>query len=251
MADGSRQTRRSARILPSAICRLLGVFVALEAGSPCVTGPLAAQDRLLTLHDVSPDLARLIGGTELDFVAKAKIGYGVTGKSQYDQFFRESAVSYGGMTVGRGLTDDATIKLKGYARNKAAVAELDAQIKEITGGAPPEQWTTEQSLAVLQAAKEKDRLSEEENAYILATSARVAVTVPVVHASVSASRSLLGQVDGLVSGAPSAFGMLRAAGVVRNVQRSADRIRVIPTEGTSLLESLTVLSRGLSMLSGQ
>jgi hypothetical protein len=39
--------------------------------------------------------------------------------------------------------------------------------------------------------------------------------------------------------------------VVRNVQRSADRIRVIPGEGTSLLESLTVLSRGLSMLSGQ
>ena len=246
MADGSRRACRSAPVLPSAICCLLSLFVGLG-----LAGPLAAQDRLLTLHDVSPDLARLVGGTELDFVAKAKIGYGVTGKSQYDQFFRESAVSYGGMTVGRGLTDDATIKLKGYARNKAAVAELDAQIKEITGGAPPEQWTTEQSLAVLQAAKEKDRLSEEEYAYILATSARVAVTIPVVHASVSASRTLLGQVDGLVSGAPSAFGMLRAAGVVRNVQRSADRIRVIPTEGTSLLESLTVLSRGLSMLSGQ
>lgn len=214
-------------------------------------GPLIAQDRQLTLHDVSPDLARLIGGTELDFVAKAKIGYGVTGKSDYDQFFRESAVSYGGMTVGRGLTDDATMKLKGYARNKAAVAELEAQIKEITGGAPPEQWTTEQSLAVLQAAKEKDRLSEEENAYVLATSARVAATIPVVHASIASSQDLLGRVSGLISGAPSAFGALRAPGVVRNLQRSSDRIKVIPTEGTGLIESLTVLSRGLSMLSGQ
>jgi hypothetical protein len=222
------------------------VFVAL-----CLAGPAAAQDRLLTLHDVSPDLGRLIGGTELDFVAKAKIGYGVTGRGEYDQFFRESAIAYGGMTVGRGLTDDATIKLKGYARNKAAIAELDAQIKEITGGAPPEQWTTEQSLAVLQAAKEKDRLSDEENAYVLATSARVAATIPVVHASIASSQNLLGQTDGLVRGAPSAFGVLRAAGVVRNLNRSAGRIRVIPTEGTSLVESLTVLSRGLSMLSGQ
>ena len=228
--------------------RLLAV---LWSGAVCVAAPALAQDRLLTLHDVSPDLARLIGGTELDFVAKAKIGYGVTGKGEYDRFFRESAVSYGGMTVGRGLTDDATIKLKGYARNKAAVAELDAQIKEITGGAPPEQWTTEQALAVLQAAKEKDRLSDEENAYILATSVRVAATIPVVHASVSASHGLLGQVNGLVSGAPSAFGALRAAGVVRNVNRSADRVRTIPTQGTGLIESLTVLSRGLSMLSGQ
>jgi hypothetical protein len=171
--------------------------------------------------------------------------------AEYDQFFRESAIAYGGMTVGRGLTDDATIKLKGYARNKAAIAELDAQIKEITGGAPPEQWTTEQSLAVLQAAKEKDRLSDEENAYVLATSARVAATIPVVHASIASSRTLLEQTDGLVRGAPSAFGVLRAAGVVRNLNRSAARIRVIPTEGTSLIESLTVLSRGLSMLSAK
>jgi hypothetical protein len=57
---------------------------------------VAAQDRLLTLQDVSADLGRLIGGTELDFVAKAKIGYGVTGRGEYDQFFRESAIAYGG-----------------------------------------------------------------------------------------------------------------------------------------------------------
>lgn len=251
MADGRWQRHGGVGILPSARCQLRCVLAALWFGAVCVGGPLAAQDRLLTLHDVSADLDRLIGGTELDFVAKAKIGYGVTGRSQYDQFFRESAVSYGGMTVGRGLTDDATIKLKGYARNKAAIAELEAQIQEITGGAPPEQWTTEQSLAVLQAAKEKDRLSEEENAYMLATSARVAATLPVVHASVAASRDLLGQVNGLIGGAPSAFGVMRAPGVVSNLNRSADRIRRIPTEGTSLIESLTVLSRGLSMLSGQ
>lgn len=225
---------------------LLLLFGALAA-----TGSLRAQDRVLTLHDVSPDLARLIGGTELDFVAKARIAYGVTGRPNYDRFFRESAVSYGGMTVGRGLTDDATIKLKGYARTKMAIAELEDQILEITGGKPPEEWTTEESIAVLQAAKEKDRLSDEENQYVLASSARVAATIPVVHASVAASQQLIGDVSGLVSGAPSAFGMLRGAAVARNVQRSGDRLKTVPTEGAGLVESLTVLSRGLSMLSGQ
>ncbi len=229
-----------ARILPA-----MAVWLTLLGGTA------AAQERRLTMQDVSPELARLIGGGPLDFVAKENITYGVTGRSQYDQFFRESAVSYGGMTIGRGLTDDATIKLKGYARSKMAIAELEEQIQEITGGKPPEEWTTEESFAVLQAAKEKDRLTEEENQYVVSTAAHIAATIPVVHASVTSSQELLGQVSGLVSGAPSAFGMMRSAGVARNVQRSGDRLKTIPTEGTGLIESLTVLSRGLSMLSGQ
>lgn len=225
-------------------------FATLLAGV-LLAVPARAQDRLLTMSDVSPELARLIGGTQLDFVAKEKIRYGVTGKANYDQFFRESAVSYGGMTIGRGLTDDATIKLKGYARSKVAVAELEAQITEITGGKPPEEWTTEESIAVLQAAKEKDRLTEEENRYILSTTAHVAATIPVVHASITSSNELMGQVAGLVSGAPGAFGFMRGPGVARNVQRSGDRLKTVPTEGAGLVEALTVLSRGLSMLSGQ
>lgn len=216
-----------------------------------LAGAAPAQERRLTMQDVSPELARLIGGGPLDFVAKENITYGVTGRGQYDRFFRESAVSYGGMTIGRGLTDDATIKLKGYARSKMAIAELEEQITEITGGKPPEEWTTDESFAVLQAAKEKDRLSEEENQYVLSTTAHVAATIPVVHASVTSSHELLGQVSGLVSGAPSAFGIMRSAGVVRNVQRSGDRLKTIPGEGAGLIEALTVLSRGLSMLSGQ
>lgn len=224
---------------------LIGVL-----GAALAAAPAGAQERQLTMQDVSPELARLIGGTELDFVARENIRYGVTGKANYDQFFRESAVSYGGMTIGRGLTDDATIKLKGYARTKMAIAELETQIAEITGGKPSDEWTTEESIAVLQAAKEKDHLSEEENRYFLSTAAHVAATIPVVQASVASSHELLGQVTGLVSGAPSAFGLMRGPGVARNVRRSGDRLKTVPTEGAGLVESLTVLSRGLSMLSG-
>ena len=56
-------------MLPSAVCHLLSL---VWLGALGAAGPLAGQDRLLTLHDVSPDLARLIGGTELDFVASSE-----------------------------------------------------------------------------------------------------------------------------------------------------------------------------------
>jgi hypothetical protein len=174
---------------------------------------VAAQDRLLTLHDVSPDLARLIGGTELDFVAKAKIGYGVTGKSQYDQFFRESAVSYGGMTVGRGLTYDATIKLK-VRPQQGRRRRARRPDQEITGRAA---GAVDHRAVARRAAGGEEGPAERGGERVHpATSARVAVTIPWCTPPCPPRRAA-GQVDGLVSGAPSAFGMLRAAGMVRNV----------------------------------
>ncbi len=209
---------------------------------------LHAQDRMLTLADVSTTLADLIGGTELDFVMAAEIMYGVTRNRTYDDFFRDSAIAYGGMVIGQGLVDDATENLKGYARDKAAIAELEAQIQEITGGADPEEWTTEQSLAVLKTAEAQDQLSDEERAYMIKTAANIVATIPVVEASVSSSADLVEQVPDLVKGARGAFGIRRAGGVVRNVQRSGDRISEIPSRGAGLIESLIVLREGLSLV---
>ena len=214
------------------------------------TTPAFAQDRVLTLNDVSPALGRLIGGTPLDFVAQEEIKYGVTGTSEYDEFFKSSAIAYGGFLVGRGLVDDATIKLKGYARSKAAVTELEEEIAELTSGADTSDWTTEQSLAVLAAAEKKDQISDEERTYMVSTAANIAATIPLVEGAVSASADLIEQAPGLGSGARSAFGLRGAGGVTRNVQRSADRIKDIPTEGPALVEALLVLSRGLAMVGG-
>lgn len=210
---------------------------------------LSAQgERLLTLVDVSPDLARLLGNTPLDFVAAARITYGYTGQSNYDEFFRNSAISYGGFHVGQRLTDNATLNLKKYARSKAAVASLQEEITALTQGADTSQWTTEQSLAVLQAAKKKDQLSAEERNYMLTMAINLAATIPVVEASASSSTQLAGTAPGLVSGARSAFGLVKAGGVARSVRQSADRISTIPTTAPRLVESMTVLTRGLAML---
>ena len=214
--------------------------------------PAAAQgERVLTLADISSDLNRLVGGTPLDFVAAAGITYGVTGKPSYDDFFRNSAVSYGGFMIGQKLSDNATTNLKRYARSKMAVAELQSEIQEITQGADTSEWTTEQSFAVLAAAKKKDQLSGEEQQYLVVTAANIAATIPVVRASIASSTQLTGDAPGLASGARDAFGMMKAPGIARNVRQSGNRVKSIPTEGPELVESLTVLSQGLSMIVGQ
>jgi hypothetical protein len=232
--------------MPSLVRRAVAATLVLAlAGSLSVH---AQGERLLTLADVSPELARLLGNTPLDFVAAARITYGHTGQSSYDEFFLNSAVSYGGFHVGQRLTDNATINLKKYARSKAAVASLQEEITALTQGADTSQWTTEQSLAVLQAAKKKDQLTAEERNYMLTMAVNLAATIPVVEASASSSTQLTGSAPGLVSNARSAFGLLKAAGVARSVRQSADRIATIPTQAPKLVESMTILTRGLAML---
>jgi hypothetical protein len=213
------------------------------------TASAFGQDRILTMHDVNSDLGRLIGNTPLDFVREAEIAYGHLGNSSYDDFFRSSAIAYGGMVVGQGLTEDATLNVKAYARSKVAVAALQDQIMELTEGADTASWTVEQSFAILRAAEMEDELSGEERSYLASTAVNIVALIPVIEASVSSSADLMGQTSGLVSGARSAFGMRRAGGVARNVGRSGDRISDVPTEGASLLEQLVVLTNGFAMLS--
>lgn len=222
------------------------IFLVLAA----IATPALSQDRILTLHDVSPALSELIADTPLDFVAKEKIKYGVTGKAQYDEFHRSSAIAYGGFVIGQGLADDATMNLKKYARSKAAVAELQEEIAALTAGADTSEWTIEQSLAVLQAAEKKDQLSDEERAYMVKTATRLGASMIVVKSAITASTELTRQAPGLVKGARSAFGLRKAGGAAKNVRRSADRVKAIPTDGPRLVESLVVLSKGLGMVSG-
>ena len=209
------------------------------------------NQRLLTIYDVSAALAGLVANSPFDFVARSRISYGITGVSAYDQFFRNSAVTYGGFVFGRTLFDEATTTLKRFARSKAAVSSMREEIREITQDADTSQWTTEQSLAVLRAAKKRDELSSDERFYFLATSALVAATLPVLRASVTAAPQLARSAPPLVRGAPSAFDIFQAASVAGSVNRSAKQIHAIPREGATLLESFVVLSRGLEALASE
>lgn len=232
---------------------LVRLLVAAAAAVALAAAPdtAAAQKRkqLVTLRDVSVQLAELAADSPFDYLAVSKISYGVTGTYSYDDFFRRSAVTYGGFHFGRRLVDAATVQLKKYARSKAAVSALQEEIQELTQGADTSEWTLDQSIAVLAAAKQRDQLSQEETIYFLAMSGLVAATVPVVRASVETAPQLMQTGRALVRRAPDEFPLFEAPQVALSVNRSAQQLAAVPREGATLVEALVVLSRGLQLLS--
>lgn len=233
----------------SPLLRLLAAAV-VAAGLAAAPTRAAAQKRqqLVSLHDVSTQLAELAADSPFDYLATSKIAYGVTGVGSYDDFFRRSAVTYGGFHFGRRLVDAATLQLKKYARSKAAVGALQEEIRELTQGADTTEWTLDQSIAVLAAAKKRDELSQEETIYFLAMGGLVAATVPVVHSSVEAAPRLVQTGRSLVRRVPDDFGLFEAPQVALSVNRSAQQLGAVPREGATLVEALVVLSRGLQLL---
>lgn len=211
----------------------------------------ARPEQKLTLWDLDNKLAELAGNSPMDYMATAGIGYGITGQSSYDQFFRRSAVTYGGFYYGNRLVTEATDQLKRFARSKAAVASLQEEVSALTQEADTTEWTTEQSLAVLKAARKRDELSTDEKLYFLAMSALLAATVPVVRASVQTAPELVRTGRELTRRIPNDFDIFEAPQMVFSVNRSLKQLSAIPGAGSSLLESLLVLSQGFQLLGAE
>lgn len=234
--------------------RAVSVTVLIGAALALAAAPAAAQksraERMLTLGDVDRTLAELAGNSPLDYIASARIGYGVVGRSGYDEFFRRSAITYGGLYFGRRLVTEATDQLKRFARSKAAVASLHEEVVALTQEADTTEWTTEQSLAVLAAASKRDELSTEEKYYLLAMSALLGATVPVVRASVQSAPELISSGRELTKRLGNDFDIFEAPQMAFSINRSLKQLSDVPGEGSSLLESLVVLSHGFQLLSG-
>jgi len=232
--------------------RAVALTTMISALLALASTPASAQssrsERMLTLGDVDRTLAELAGDSPLDYIASAKIGYGVMGRSNYDEFFRRSAITYGGLYFGRRLVTEATDQLKRFARSKAAVASLHDEVVELTQEADTTEWTTEQSLAVLAAAKKRDELSTDEKYYLLAMSALLGATVPVVNASVQSAPELVRSGRELTKQLGSDFDIFEAPQMAFSLNRSLKQLSDVPGEGTTLLESLVVLSHGFQLL---
>ncbi len=237
--------------VPTAAVTATSAIIVSLAAQPAQAQKKTRPERKLTLWDLDRQLAELAGNSPMDYMATAGIGYGITGQSSYDRFFRRSAVAYGGFYYGNRLVTEATDQLKRFARSKAAVASLHDEVVALTQEADSTEWTTEQSLAVLKAAKKRDELSSDETLYFLVMSALLAATVPVVRASVQAAPELLSTGRDLTRQIPDNFDIFEAPQMAFSVNRSVKQISAIPGEGSSLLESLVVLARGFQLLSGE
>lgn len=242
-------TATSAAPIPT-IATATALLVTLAA-QPAQAQKKSRAEQKLTLWDLDRQLAELATNSPMDYMATAGIGYGITGQSSYDQFFRRAAVAYGGFYYGNRLVTEATDQLKRFARSKAAVASLHEEVVALTQEADSTEWTTEQSLAVLKAAKKRDELSTDEKLYFLAMSALLAATVPVVRASVQAAPELLSTGRDLTRRIPDNFDIFEAPQMGFSVNRSIRQLSAIPGEGSSLLESLVVLAHGFQLLSAE
>lgn len=240
-----------AAVTPTASIAAASAIAVAVAAKPAQAQKKARPEQRLTLWDLDRQLAELAGNSPMDYMVTSGIGYGITDQSSYNQFFRRSAVAYGGFYYGNRLVTEATDQLKRFARSKAAVASLHDEVVALTQEADTTEWTTEQSIAVLKAAKKRDELSSDETLYFLVMSALLAATVPVVRASVQAAPELLSTGRDLTRRIPNNFDIFEAPQMAFSVNRSVKQLSAIPGEGSSLLESLLVLAHGFQLLSAE
>ena len=216
----------------------------------CANAGMAA---ILSLSDIDPNLT-VLSKTELDPFFKQKLEYQVAGVAKYDKFFKSSAITYGGLLVGKNAATTTSATLKGYARSMAAKAATDANVKEIVGDTPPDKITTEQSIALLKLKKKRGELSEDETKYFISSAANLGLIAVALNASIQNAASLADtgkELSGSAKDDFTGFNAMKLPGVISGITNSATQLAQVPSEGIGLAKELTIMIQAMQMLSGK
>ena len=212
---------------------------------------LGAQKYELTLADIEPALAGTGIAEQIGFADKESIvTYMKIGKSSYDDFFKTSAKLNGLSVLATVMTTTATGQLKKYAMSKAADEAMQDNIKEFVGDVPPEEWSTEQSLAVMRMAKEQDNISKDEEEYFVNT----ALSLGIVAASLIKG---MGEVGDLIKDGKSLIKNITKAKLKwkqinpakKGLKGSIKNLKNFKTNTPEAAEEMAVLVKGFKMLS--
>ena len=212
---------------------------------------LGAQKYELTLADIEPALAGTGIPEQIGFADKESIvTYMKIGKSSYDDFFKTSAKLNGLSVLATVMTTTATGQLKKYAMSKAADEAMQDNIKEFVGDVPPEEWSTEQSLAVMRMAKEQDNISKDEEEYFVNT----ALSLGIVAASLIKG---MGEVGDLIKDGKSLIKNITKAKLkwkqikptTKGLKGSIKNLKNFKTNAPVAAEEMAVLVKGFKMLS--
>ena len=212
---------------------------------------LGAQKYELTLADIEPALAGTGIAEQIGFADKESIvTYMKIGKSSYDDFFKTSAKLNGLSVLATVMTTTATGQLKKYAMSKAADEAMQDNIKEFVGDVPPEEWSTEQSLAVMRMAKEQDNISKDEEEYFVNT----ALSLGIVAASLIKG---MGEVGDLIKDGKSLIKNITKAKLkwkqikptTKGLKGSIKNLKNFKTNTPEAAEEMAVLVKGFKMLS--
>jgi len=222
---------------------MLTVLVILIVG--CASGAKYA----LTVADIEPKLASL-GGANFGFADDSEDGlvtYIQIGDAKYDDFFKSAAKLDGLVIVTQAMTTSATDQLKKYAMSKAASAAMQDNIAELVGDTPKEEWTTEQSIAVLKMAKAQGNINADELEYFITTSASIGIAVISLGKGINEAKDLVPKGKQLLENVKS-VSPLQIPSATKGIKASLENLNNVIKNAPKMLEEMKVLADGFMAL---
>ena len=235
------------RLTQDSVSRLMVLFIIVIV---FMLNSCAVQHPL-TIADIEPSLAKFdiahqFGITDED----GFIVYFTIGNDNFDQFFRTAAKLDGLVLITKSMTTSATGQLKKYAMSKAADEALKESIYDLVGDTSPEDYTTEQSFAVMRLADQKGKVSSDERKYFATTSLSLGVGVYALIKSIGEIRDLLKDGATLVQNIPNLEPWLIPA-ATKAVSGSINNLKSVKENAPVAIEEMKVLYEGFKALKGE
>ena len=230
----------------------------------------------LTVADIEPALAAF-GGENFGFVDSAEkpsdentekkssngdgepaeapsvdrvVTYMQIGDPSYDGFFRSAAKLDGLVLLSKSMTTKAAGELKKFAQSKASDDELKDQIREIVGDTPSDQWTVEQSVAVMDTASGQKKVRVDEIKYFATTAGSIGLTVVSLTKGVKETKGLITQGQGLLQNVKSLKPTLVPV-ATKGLKASISNLQGVAKNAPALVEEMAVLAKGFGALASQ
>jgi len=215
-----------------------------------VVGCAPSAKYALTIADIEPKLA-YIGGASIGFADDSEDGlvtYIQIGDAGYDEFFKSAAKLDGLVILCKGMTTTSTGQLKKFAMSKAADSAMKDNISGLVGNTPPEQWTTEQSFAVMKMAKAQGKINSDEVKYFATTAGSIGIAVISLGKGVKEAKDLLPKAQELLQNVKSVKPTLRPA-ATKGIKGSMGNLNDVVKNTPKMLEEMKVLLDGFKALS--
>ena len=209
-----------------------------------------ASKYYLTVEDVEPKMVYIMENPDQYGFADADgfVMYYAIGDPKFDDFFMTAAKIDGLVILTSALVTESTTQLKNFAMSKASNEALKENIKELVGDTPPDEWTTDQSIAVMEMSKKQGEISDDEKAYFVTTGIMLAAGSYSLGKGVKETADLIKTGAILIKDVKKVKPWLVPA-TTKALKGSVENLKGIAQNAPGLLEEVVVLSKGFKALS--
>lgn len=225
--------------------RALGIFAfvagAALASSGCAMfkGAMGSGQGAINLGNLPSAISGMAIFKSGDPLATSKVEYPISGKGNYDSFFRDAAISRASLVVSTAGVDALTMNLKNIARTRFAMTELANDSADI----PDE--------AVAKMALKKDSLNAENKMFILDALKDVAQIADFMNTTVNKSQALVATGTKLLGRVSADFvgpDAMKIPAITRGLQGSLENLKGLAAESPVFLKRVARLTAALNAL---